>query len=339
MSCTVKRLKMNEWLSAAGSFHDYHYTHYWAYGEKAAERLGATSEHVAVRNSVGETVGLANVRVKRVPFRLGGIAYISGGPMVDRGGESFRHVLPPVLNAISREYAENQGLILRISLRHKTNERQDAEKDIYEQLNYSLVGETNATSILDLCGSPEKIRKDFHQKWRNLLNKSEKQGLVIRAGEKLELFKHFSTLFSELISRKAFKVDMDDEFFGKVQSQSPLQERFYIAIAYRENKPVAGHLSSMTGDTSVYLLGAANEEGRKTGAAYLLQWHVINAARERGCRWYDLGGIDKDNNPDVFRFKERMGGELVGTGKVFELGYGVKGRMTHLAETIYRFLR
>jgi hypothetical protein len=34
----------------------------------------------------------------------------------------------------------------------------------------------------------------------------------------------------------------------------------------------------------------------------------MTLARQQGMDWYDMGGIDRDANPDVARFKDRMNG-------------------------------
>ncbi len=57
-----------------------------------------------------------------------------------------------------------------------------------------------------------------------------------------------------------------------------------------------------------YLFGATGAVGRPLRAGYFLTWEAIRLAREKGCLWYDLGGLDPAENPDVARFKERMNG-------------------------------
>jgi hypothetical protein len=58
-----------------------------------------------------------------------------------------------------------------------------------------------------------------------------------------------------LLIKKGFKVDMDNHFFKAVQVASPEQEKFYIAISYCDDEPISGHMSSIKGNTSVYILG------------------------------------------------------------------------------------
>jgi len=339
LTYTVKPIDRNAWLTAAKSFNDYTFTHFWEYAKKAADRVGAASEHVAIYSEDGTLAGLCDVRIKRLPLGLGGIAYVSGGPMVDQGDGTVEKHLPNVLGALRRRYAIEQGLVLRISQRHKTVRRRDVEEALYRQCEFKAHGCTNATILIDLTTELEQIRKRFHQKWRNVLNKSERQHIEVVAGGAMGLFDDFSLLFSDLVASKGFDVNLDDHFFADVQRCSPSQEQFHIAIAYHDGQPVGGHLSSICGDTSVYLLGAVNEAGRKLGAAYLLQWHAICESKHRGCSWYDLGGINREENPHVFLFKQRMGGEETEVAHVFQCAEGLRGAVSLLLEKIYRALR
>jgi lipid II:glycine glycyltransferase (peptidoglycan interpeptide bridge formation enzyme) len=103
---------------------------------------------------------------------------------------------------------------------------------------------------------------------------------------------------------------------------------------------VAGHVASFLGDTCVYLLGATSEEGLRTKAAYLLQWRVIQAAHEKGFKWYDLGGIDPEANPGVHHFKRGLGAqEITAPGPLEYPAAGWRRAAVHGSEQVYRRLR
>jgi lipid II:glycine glycyltransferase (peptidoglycan interpeptide bridge formation enzyme) len=131
--------------------------------------------------------------------------------------------------------------------------------------------------------------------------------LTIKTGTNGELFSVFCDLYKTLIDRKEFDVDLTPEFYRQVQENLAERERFLISIVYDNDQPIAGHVSSLLGDTSVYLLGATNMAGSQTSCVSV-QWAVIQMAKERGCCFYDLGGIDPDRNPGVYSFQKRLGG-------------------------------
>ena len=156
----------------------------------------------------------------------------------------------------------------------------------------------------------------------------------------MELMETFCELYRQLRLRKTFDVDQDEVFFSQVQAQLSESEKLFIRIAKHDGTPVAGHVSSMLGDTCVYLLGASNQQALDLNASYLLQWHTIVEAKRRGLKWYDLGGIDPQGNPGVFRFKQRMGGEEVSFPGPFEAAPGGLARLwVRGGEQAYRWLR
>jgi hypothetical protein len=96
----------------------------------------------------------------------------------------------------------------------------------------------------------------------------------------------------------------------------------------------------MLGDTCVYLLGATSEAGLETRAAYLLQWNTILLAKERGIRWYDLGGVDPEGNPGVYHFKRGVGGdEVIPPGPYERSPGGWRQAAVRGAEALYRLAR
>jgi lipid II:glycine glycyltransferase (peptidoglycan interpeptide bridge formation enzyme) len=84
-----------------------------------------------------------------------------------------------------------------------------------------------------------------------------------------------------------------------------------ILISQENGRLMTGLIGSIVGDMGIYLLGATSGEGMKTKGSYLLQWRMIQRLKERGCRWYDLGGINPQRNPGVFHFKSGFGGAEV----------------------------
>ena len=65
---------------------------------------------------------------------------------------------------------------------------------------------------------------------------------------------------------------------------------------------------SLMGDTAIYLLGATSEKAMELKAANFLQWQAMMWLKDRGARWYDLGGIDPVANPGGYHFKSGLGG-------------------------------
>jgi lipid II:glycine glycyltransferase (peptidoglycan interpeptide bridge formation enzyme) len=335
-SLQLEPLDAAGWSARAPAFLDWNYRQSWAFARATAARLGAECEHLAIRRG-SDLVGLASVRTKRVPL-LGGIAFVSGGPLVRRGSGDDLERLGAALEALREEYVLRRGLVLRVVAALGAPDWNEAAGKALSGARFvpAPSRHTYRTLRLDLSAPPEELRKRFAQKWRNGLNRSERHGLAVELGEGAEFLEAFCALFVDFRERKGFDVDLAPEFYLAAQREHLAAERFTVMLARNDARIVAGHVASHLGDTSVYLLGAADEVGRETQAAYLLQWHAILEARKRGMRAYDLGGIDPEGNPGVFHFKRGLGGvEVQAAGPYEARPAGLAGRLPLAAERGY----
>jgi len=258
---------------------------------------------------------------------------------VRTGDTSDIDSLEHCLQTLIREYVEKRRLVLRIVAPIGDADWNESATAVFKSCGFLPTdrGSAYRTIVLDITRPLEEIRKSFHQKWRNCLSKSERQGLEIEGGHDPKLLDEFSELFHGFVERKGFSVDLGADFYAKVQRSHLDGETYYTSIARQQGRVVAGHVSSMLGDTCVYLLGATHPDALKSNAAYLLQWHTIETARDRGLRRYDLGGIDPEGNPGVYRFKDRMSGVDLQAPGPFEMQpSGLSGLITQTAESTYR---
>ncbi|MCY2954906.1 MAG: peptidoglycan bridge formation glycyltransferase FemA/FemB family protein [Planctomycetota bacterium] len=334
----VQTASKQDWLALAPTFRDYNYRHIWDYGLRLAQKRGAECQHVIICRD-GEVIGLADVRLKRTPVIGSGIAYISGGPLTRRGRSDDAECLRGVLQAIVREYVLQQGFVLRVLAPLGPRQWNTRAAEQFRQLGFRTTKRSAAyrTLVVDIGKPLSEVRASLAQKWRNCLNSVQRKGLAIREGADDATFEEFCTLFNAFNRRKGFVVDLDASFYRELQREMSNSDRFVVTLAENEGKVVAGHVFSMLGDTCVYLLGATNEEGLKTKAAYLLQWNAIAKAQSQGLSWYDLGGIDPNGNPSVYHFKSGMGGEDLACAGPFQRDSCTwRSALTLTAEALYR---
>lgn len=341
MEPAIQHVDRTAWKTQVSSFLDYNYRHIWEFAAACADRVTARSEPVAVVQA-GEILGLANVRIKSIPVLGTGIAYISGGPLVRHNDDRDADRLRLCLRALIHEYAERRGLVLRVMAPVGSEAWNDSQRAAYSEAGFTLSRAVPSyrTLLLNVRGPLDEIRRNLAQKWRSCLNQAEKHGVVVRAGTSPALFQEFCDLYSLFIQGKQFEVSLPAAFYRVMQEGLPEDDRFYIHLAQIEGTVVAGHVASFLGDTCVYLLGASNDQGRQTKASYLLQWRVIQAAREKGLQWYDLGGIDPEGNPGVYHFKQGMGGmDVVAPGPLECPARGLRRAAVYWGERAYRLMR
>jgi lipid II:glycine glycyltransferase (peptidoglycan interpeptide bridge formation enzyme) len=271
-----------------------------------------------------------------------GIAYINGGPLVRRGTPTDAERLLVCLRSLVSEYVQDRQMILRVNASLGPPGWNETQNDLFGGVDFvpSASGKSYRTIIVDINRDLSDIRKSFSHHWRTNLNNAEKMGLHIRMGTGLEMFKDFSGLYAQLLDRKQFTVDLNPEFYAGVQRELKGTEQFLVSLAEFKGNPVGGYISSMLGDTCVLLLGAGSQQGLDLRSSYLLQWFTLQEARTRSCRWYDLGGIDPEGNPGVYRFKKGMSGiEVTAPGPFEILPAGVNRYIAAGGERIYRAFR
>ena len=283
-----------------------------AYSEQAAQQIGATSEYLGVWDQ-DTLIGLANVRSKSLPVIPGGIALISHGPMVTPVGQTFEiDHYRKVIGALCHFVTRQRKFGLRIESALASTAMAGQLSGVLAECGFSNQGGRQyQTFVLDLCKGEEQVRAGLNGKWRTDLRRGEKQGLDIVRTSNPDEFDEFAPLLDGLAMSKGFTAPQDTQFFKNVAENASGSERIILHKAYAGDELVAGHIGAFSGDTAVYLLGATNPTGRDLRASYVLQWEVIRHALELGMARYDLGGADEDENPSVFRFKKRMGGELM----------------------------
>ena len=91
-----------------------------------------------------------------------------------------------------------------------------------------------------------------------------------------------------------------------------------IVICEHKNEPVAGFIASAIGDVGVTIFRANTYKGNKLKASYLTYWHMLKLLKKSGCKYCDQGGVDRKNNPGVYKFKMGMGGKEIFSVGLFE---------------------
>lgn len=307
LSVQVDQIAEGDWNSLLGGFADASIYQSWAYG---AVRWGEDqlSHLVVLRDRV--PVGMAQLRIVRVPFLGAGIAYVPGGPAcIRRDGELDSTAWSATVKALAAEYVRKRKLTLRIL---PSVFRQDA---IAEAVSSAMTRTgflerrdlpCYKTLRVDLQHSVEEIRAALDRKWRNQLSAAERNDLEISEGVQPELFHEFTSLYLEMFARKRFRTSVSVSEFEEIQKRLPDSQKMAILIARRNGHPVCGLVASTVGTTGVYLLGATGDDGLKAKGSYLLQWRLLQRLKVAGCHWYDLGGIDPDSNPGVYHFKQGL---------------------------------
>ena len=242
-----------------------------------------------------------------------GIAFVRWGPLWRRSDGDIDQRTPEMMaRALRDEYVLRRGLYLRVlpnaAVGTSRGEEFEEAFRLYERESFKA-GESYRTIEVDLSGPLDAVRKRLDQKWRNQLNRAERNSLVVRAGDGPPAFEQFLRIYQEMLARKRFAGASDPGDFERMQRFLSGNQRMNVLLCEEAGQPVAGVVGTQIGDSAIYLFGATTDQGMKAKGAYLLQWRMIEWARSRGAQRYDLGGINPDTNPGVHHFKAGMGGK------------------------------
>jgi lipid II:glycine glycyltransferase (peptidoglycan interpeptide bridge formation enzyme) len=171
------------------------------------------------------------------------------------------------------------------------------------------IDKNNRTLYIDLTQSLETIRNNTKRTWRQNLNKAEKRGLTILEGTDIHLFDTVNRLFKETLLRKSFEPGINMEEYRTMQEELPENMKMKIMVCMYDGRPVAGLINSAIGETGIDLIAATGNDGLKLGGNHLLRWNMLEYLKDRGCHFYDLGGIDPKNNPGGYQFKSGFSGK------------------------------
>ena len=298
----IDHIGKDDWSNLLLEFDDASIYQTWSYG---AVRWGQNDlSHVVIKKN-DEVLAAAQLRIFKIPLLNAGIAYLSWGPMWRRQGFKVEiNIFEKIIKILKEEYAVKRGLFLRIQP-NVLEENSDEIVSVLHKEGFkkNLKMQPYRTLMLDLSPQMNEIRKALNQKWRNQLNRAEKNNLKIIEGSSDELYRIFSNLQKEMHDRKKYVPGVNYDEFREIQKDLPDALKMIIIVCEYGEKALTATVGSKIGDTGIYLLGATGDEGMKMKGAYLSQWRIIEIMKGSGCRWYDLGGIDPENNAGVYHFK------------------------------------
>ena len=297
-----------QWNKLFSQFADANLYQSWSYD---AVRCGEENlSHLILRSS-NQVIAVAQARIVRIPGLGMGAAYIRWGPLWHlRKNTPEPTVFRSVLRALRNEYVCRRGLILR-AFPILYDDNSNSYADILSQEGYTPVPHENRgrTLIMDVSQPLDDVRRAFDQKWRNCLNKSERNNLEVIEGTEDSLFVEFIALYHALLERKQFQEPNDISEFRMIQQSLPTEYKMRMYLCRSNGVNSAGAICATIGETGVYLFGATNDEGMKNKGSYLLQWKAIQWMKANGCRYYNLNGINPEKNPGGYHFKAGLSGK------------------------------
>jgi peptidoglycan pentaglycine glycine transferase (the first glycine) len=308
----------SEWNAALAQVPNAHILQSWEWGELKRETGWVPRRFVFERGGV--PVAAAAVARRPVPRLPYGIAYSQKGPALDYEDGVLFH---EVLDALAAHARAERCIFLKVDPDIESTQR--AAAAVLRDAGYVPAAEqvqTRSTVFVDLRGTDKEVLGRMSSTWRRYINKASREGVTIRAGTIADLPRFFD-LMRETGGRDKFFIRPYEYYrtaFDRM-TRAGLAELFLAEV---NGAPEAAVFACALGKRAWYLWGASSKVGQDERAAYLIQWHAMQWARERGCEIYDMWGapddpLDKDDPlAGVYYFKRGFGGRHVRMVGVFD---------------------
>ncbi len=311
MTNTIEREIWNTWVAEQGG--SVLQTTLW--GQLKAE-FGWSWELV----SAGSERGGALVLYRPLPLRLGTIAYVPRGPVVDwQDPDKVDAVFTTLYQAARRRGA--WALWVEPDLFDTPEVRARLHLRGLRPAPHTI--QPPRTILVDISADEETILARMHQKTRYNIRLAARKGVMVRQADLAEC-DTFYALMQETGARDAFGIHSAAYYRRALELFAPTGQAALL-LAEVEGEAVAGLMVFAWGRTAWYFYGASSSRHREKMAPYALQWAALQWARQRGCTLYDLWGIPdaeaetleaefaqrQDGLWGVYRFKRGFGGQVV----------------------------
>lgn len=187
----------------------------------------------------------------------------------------------------------------------------------------------NSTVVIDLSPDVDTIMANFNQKGRHAVRRAERDGVTVKKVDTSdENCKIFYDLLVQTAEGQGFASSLRTyEYYREFWQRFVAADMGQLFFAYFDGQIVAGAFALVFGHKSTYKDGASLRVDGAYGVTHLLQWHVMQWAKDKGSLAHDLCGTpasDQIDNPEhphygIGRFKTSFNKEVTDYIGVYDL--------------------
>ena len=266
-----------------------------------------------------EIVAAALILQRTLPAGLGNIFYSPRGPVVDIADEGIWQAM---IAAVRELAAKRKAIYWKID---PDIDIDFPEADVWRQRmkksGFQIVDKGEGFEgiqprfvfRMDIAPDTDKLLAACHQKTRYNIRLAGKKGVRIVSGAGRECLPEFYRILTTTASRDNFLIRPYSYFEGFYDHLHPVGQT-ELFMAYYEDEAIAGTLAFRMGDKAWYIYGASANSHRNLMPNYLIQWTMIEWAKEHGCTMYDFRGVPGHVGEDhplygLVKFKKGFGGK------------------------------
>lgn len=305
----------------------------WGWGEVKAE--GAWTPHRLRVERVGpdgrrETVGVAQVLVRRLPMPFRALAHVPRGPAV--GDPADRTAVTDAVVAWVRANVGGVGITIEpdwdaADAAPVTGSRPSPNPILFA-----------STLVLDLSQDQDALLADMSRTTRYDIRKGARNGLDVHRVTTEDEVRAVLRVYHETAAHAGFALH-DDAYYLAIHRH--LGDRSLLVAAFDdEGAPVSFVWDVVSATTAFELYGGVTDAGRRLRANAPVKWGAITASQDLGVRRYDLNGLLNDGISEFKRSFASHTDELAPSVDVpFSALYGAWNELLPRAKQVVRGAR
>ncbi|MBN2057863.1 MAG: peptidoglycan bridge formation glycyltransferase FemA/FemB family protein [Candidatus Saganbacteria bacterium] len=270
---------------------------------------------IAVEDN-GKLVAGVSILKKKIPYIGYSVFYAPRGPLVSLAN---REQVEFLLSAIEEEADAYKAISLKIDPEvPDVSADQSPALETLKTLGFVRSAkqvQPRATFLLDLTRDSADILKSFEEKTRYNVRLAIKKDVTIKEDASEKGVNLFFNIYQETAGRDKFMIH-PLKYYQSIRELLFKKNMGSCFIAYYNERAVGAVIVFCFGSRVWYMYGASRSEHRNVMPNHLLHWYIIQWAKAKGYKIYDLWGIPVDPRPEhplygVYRFKKGFNGKQV----------------------------
>lgn len=240
----------------------------------------------------GEIVAAASLLKRAIPKTGRCIMYASRGPVLDTQNAE----LLQAFSSYMKETAiKHKAILLKIDPPvpiEDTISESNLQSAGFMPVAAQGFGGTQPKCVmqLDLDKPLDELMASFKEKWRYNIRLAGRKGVTVNMDCPRSDLPVFYELLKATCERDGFLVRGLSYFENMWDALVPAGY-MKLVLTYYDGQPIAGAIAYIFGDKAMYTYGASSNEHRNVMPNHLMQWTMIQWAKESGCKWYDFRGV------------------------------------------------
>lgn len=152
------------------------------------------------------------------------------------------------------------------------------------------------TWVLDITPEPQEILMGMRKQTRYSVRKSLEAGLTLEITKDAKATIVLYDLQKDTVERHGF-VGFSKRHFQSELASFGADDQAALFICKKKKEPIAAALIVFYGECAYYHYSGSSTKHLHLPSSYFLQWHIIQEAKKRGCKYYNFWGIAPDDNP------------------------------------------